>query len=157
MKRNKECRICRGTERYKNGRCAVCARSYYKEHRAANLGAMRAKEREYRERNKERVAAVCKRWRAENPERVLSLRRDAELRAIGFSTIEYEALLAKQKGACEICGTAPSGRRKPLAVDRCRSTEKVRGLLCHLCNLGLKRFEPEWFGKATAYLERTGT
>jgi Autographiviridae endonuclease VII len=52
----------------------------------------------------------------------------------GLSEEEYDALLAKQSGACAICRRRPKGR---LCVDHCHLTGMVRGLLCRKCNLGL--------------------
>jgi hypothetical protein len=53
----------------------------------------------------------------------------------GMSTEEYEDLFIKQKGLCAICKSRQSWQR--LAVDHCHKTNKVRGLLCHNCNVML--------------------
>ncbi len=53
----------------------------------------------------------------------------------GLSKEEYEVILADQKGVCAVCGSGPSGRGSKLYVDHCHKTNKVRGLLCHKCNL----------------------
>ena len=51
---------------------------------------------------------------------------------------EYEAMLIKQKGVCAICGGTD---KKRLAVDHCHDTQKIRGLLCTKCNVGLGYFK----------------
>ena len=49
---------------------------------------------------------------------------------------DYNALLIKQNNVCAICmQVCQSGRR--LCVDHCHVTGKVRGLLCHKCNVGI--------------------
>jgi len=49
-------------------------------------------------------------------------------------------MLEAQNGRCKICGTdAPNGMGT-FHVDHCHITSKVRGLLCHKCNVGLGHF-----------------
>lgn len=48
----------------------------------------------------------------------------------------------KQNHLCAICGKAETmkhkdGRVKPLCVDHCHTTDKIRGLLCGRCNSGI--------------------
>jgi len=63
-----------------------------------------------------------------------SSKRRAHLKRYGISPAEYNALLAKQNGACAICRRRSKGR---LCVDHCHVTGMIRGLLCDSCNLGL--------------------
>ncbi len=69
----------------------------------------------------------------------------------GLSPQDYDAMLAEQGGVCAICKTRPD---KPLFVDHCHATGKVRGLLCHPCNaaLGFMRDDPRLTAAATEYL-----
>ncbi len=80
----------------------------------------------------------------------------------GITQEQYDALLAKQGGACAICRrTNPSGR--DLAVDHdhaccpgAKSCGKcVRSLLCSRCNIGIGQFldDPPLLRAAAAYLE----
>lgn len=61
----------------------------------------------------------------------------------------YHLLLEKQNGVCAICQNeelvidAQSKKVKPLSVDHCHKTNKIRGLLCTNCNLGLGHFKNE--------------
>ena len=77
-----------------------------------------------------------------------------------ISVEEYLALALKQNGCCAICGgrnkEGPQRRAQHLAVDHCHASEKVRGLLCTNCNLGLGNFQdsPAFLRLAAAYLER---
>ena len=72
----------------------------------------------------------------------------------GMSLVDYDALLALQGGVCAICGKKSKRR---LVVDHCHSRHRVRGLLCHKCNLGLGMFDDDIdrLRAAIAYLERS--
>lgn len=76
-------------------------------------------------------------------------------RQYGLSLEDFERLNRAQKGRCAICGEKVTDR--PLDVDHCHKTNRVRGLLCHRCNLGLYTFkdDPYILRIAVAYLERT--
>jgi Recombination endonuclease VII len=78
--------------------------------------------------------------------------RKYRLSRYGLTVEAYEALLARQDGACAICGT--KFEQTP-CVDHCRKTKKVRGLLCSNCNVavGLFREDPNLLRKAATYLE----
>lgn len=59
-------------------------------------------------------------------------------------------MLLKQKGLCAICAKEP----KKACVDHDHKTGKVRGILCHRCNIGLPYVEEMNFRiSATRYLE----
>jgi hypothetical protein len=63
-----------------------------------------------------------------------SLRNGKLKRLYGISAADYDALLAKQGGACAICRKRSKER---LCVDHCHLTGTVRGLLCSACNIAL--------------------
>ena len=69
----------------------------------------------------------------------------------GLSLQDYRAMRERQKNVCGICKTPG----KPLCIDHCHATGKVRGLLCRNCNLGLGNYKdnPVFTRAATAYLE----
>lgn len=72
---------------------------------------------------------------------------------------DYDRLLARQGGACAICGgTSPGGRRgvETFNVDHCHKTGRVRGLLCTPCNrgIGLLGDASDLLRAAAAYLSR---
>ena len=62
-------------------------------------------------------------------------------------------LYEKQQGKCKICGMEPETSRG-LHIDHCHGTGKVRGLLCHGCNVGIgsMREDPDVLSKAIEYL-----
>jgi hypothetical protein len=81
--------------------------------------------------------------------------RDKALRQKYNSSLEeYNLLYQRQEGRCAICG-GPSGPRKNFDVDHNHQTNKVRGLLCITCNLGLGAFKdrPDLLQSASKYLE----
>lgn len=61
----------------------------------------------------------------------------------GITGEAYDRLLADQHGKCALCRRAestPSGKTgnlRPLSVDHNHRTGKIRGLLCHKCNIVL--------------------
>jgi hypothetical protein len=60
------------------------------------------------------------------------------MRNYGITIRDYDRILAEQGGKCAICGTSQSDRKDgKLVVDHCHASGKVRGILCHKCNLML--------------------
>ena len=66
---------------------------------------------------------------------------ETKLRFFGITKEEYEDLRKVHNDCCAICGIHESDARNSrtkhygLYIDHCHSTKKVRGLLCHSCNL----------------------
>jgi hypothetical protein len=62
-------------------------------------------------------------------------------RKFGVSYKEYLQMLDKQNGCCANAGcktTSPGAPgRSRFYIDHCHKTNKIRGLLCHHCNLAL--------------------
>ena len=85
-------------------------------------------------------------------------KRDARLRSdFGISAEEYDAILARQRGGCAICGdTTGDGNGRRLHVDHCHASGVVRGLLCAACNFGLGKFkdDPRLLRRAAQYVDR---
>ena len=54
-------------------------------------------------------------------------------RMYGMSFEQYVKMFNNQSGSCKICGIKPND--KPLFVDHCHNSKRVRGLLCSKCNL----------------------
>lgn len=68
----------------------------------------------------------------------------------GLSLVDYDTLVKKQNKKCAICARIPA----VLCVDHCHDTGKVRGLLCHGCNLALGHFKNgELLSAAKSYLQ----
>jgi hypothetical protein len=50
---------------------------------------------------------------------------------------EYDRMLSAQGGQCAICKTSDPKGKGSFHVDHCHETDRIRGLLCHNCNVGL--------------------
>lgn len=143
--------------------------AYSKGWRVRNKERLRQLQRERRAKNKDKDRENRLRWYAENREKVLSYQREyrskhADLyrersrewhkahryRSYGLSRNEYTALVEAQAGSCRICS-----KQKPLVIDHCHTTGKVRGLLCRSCNtlIGLAFDDAHTLERAIEYLQ----
>jgi hypothetical protein len=158
----KKCKGCdeeKSINEFSKGRnkCKSCAMDYYREYYHTHP--------EYAASKRERLETV----RAEiesDPVRLGLIRERRNERAskrdrkrkYNLTHDQYMAMFQQQNGLCAICGKAEtlkkkSGEVRSLAVDHCHVTNKVRGLLCFMCNTKLKGLEDEGFRKAaSAYL-----
>lgn len=81
------------------------------------------------------------------------------MKKYGLTDADYKALFDRQGGLCALCGTdRPGGRFKVLHVDHCHETGRVRGLLCHRCNVALGTLgdTPKSIAAALEYVEGKG-
>jgi hypothetical protein len=81
-------------------------------------------------------------------------------RRYGLLEENLRDLMDSQKGCCWICQKSlinPERNSNSMHIDHCHKTNKVRGLLCGVCNtrIGLV-FEKrgDWYYKAQEYLSR---
>lgn len=71
--------------------------------------------------------------RGVNPEN----KRNAQLKhRYGITLDQYNDMLEAQAGVCKVCGGPPM-HRGTYHVDHDHETGKIRGLLCHKCNVAL--------------------
>jgi hypothetical protein len=73
----------------------------------------------------------------------------------GIGIEEYNLMFINQSGQCLICKKHQSEFKRALAVDHCHTTNKIRGLLCHKCNLilGYAHDDVEILKSAIEYLK----
>lgn len=86
-----------------------------------------------------------------------AVKKNSHLKDTFEITLEqYDQILDSQGGVCAICGGINQDGRR-LAVDHNHKTEKIRGLLCGVCNtrLGILEIE-EWCSLAYNYLRLHG-
>lgn len=111
-----------------------------------------ASDPEYRARQQARTRAWNRQRALERPDEARAANRRNALKKYGITPEDYDRML-KEQGGCAICGaTEPGGRGKNFHVDHCHSTGRVRGLLCHHCNVGIGMLR-ENFEDAAKYLK----
>lgn len=141
----------------KDGRTPVC-KSCLKKYRDDNKVQRQITIQAWRRANPEKMigyrkgsasknAERVRKWRAKNPDYKLGL-------DYGITRVQYNEMFEKQNGCCAICKRHQSEFSKALHVDHCHKSDKVRGLLCHQCNvaLGLLKDDSTRLESAIAYL-----
>jgi hypothetical protein len=83
--------------------------------------------------------------------------RNQQRSITNISRFDYAKLLVDQNNCCAICGVEATGMKRELSVDHNHETNKIRGLLCTHCNVGLGNFRDSTtlLSVAIEYLERT--
>ncbi len=101
------------------------------------------KQREYRKNNRDKVREASRKSEARR-----------RLRRYNLTLEDYQELFKTQGSKCGICGTLQP-TTKNWHLDHCHTTLKVRGILCHHCNLllGNSRDSVEILEAAIRYLK----
>lgn len=87
---------------------------------------------EWKINNRDKLLEHRRKWAKNNPEKIRENSRKQSLRRkYGLTVEEYESILRGQGGVCLICKTV----EKRFVVDHDHKTGRVRGILCHNCNL----------------------
>lgn len=111
--------------------------------------------RKWRLANHEKTKELQRRsyYRAKEKEPTLNRRRRLKSK-YGLSQEDVDRILVSQDGKCSGCGLPLT--MNIIAVDHNHKTNKVRGLLCTLCNtsLGHAKDNPETLRRLADYLER---
>jgi hypothetical protein len=107
----------------------------------------------YRKANEVRVRSQTRQWIQAHP----GIQREYNLQKFGLTVNEYEAQMIRQGGVCACCGSPPTAKRR-LAVDHDHVSGRLRGLLCHRCNLGIGSLGDSIEGveRALVYLRQEG-
>lgn len=102
-------------------------------------------------------------WRIKNRDKYNSDMRDynkvhyrrLHLMRYKLTPDQYQSMIKAQDGKCKICNVIPKTKR-PLAIDHCHTTNKVRGLLCYGCNRAIAILDkPGLLKSALEYLNIT--
>lgn len=120
--------------------------SWQKEYRIKNKEILREKRlKKYRE-NPEKYREIARRHKEKYPERILATNLRAKY---GIGIDDWYSILAKSDGKCMICSSD-----KHLRLDHCHDSGRVRGALCHRCNIGIGMFDdnPDALWRAVCYL-----
>lgn len=97
----------------------------------------------------------CRKDYRDNNKQKIRFQRIQKVYAL--SELEHTTMLVSQNYRCAICKTdKPTGRNNILHIDHCHTTGKIRGLLCHHCNVALgSMFDNiESLKSAILYLEK---
>ena len=110
-------------------------RAYSKAWYHRNKEKARAYAAEKRKANPEAHKASKRRWAANNPGKAKESGRRTKLKAYGITLEQYNAMFEAQGSVCKICGSASPRNRNGWSLDHCHATNRVRGILCHPCNV----------------------
>jgi hypothetical protein len=92
-----------------------------------------------------RAIAISAEYRRTHPKEYRAGIRNSTLRAkYGIDSAGFERMAAAQDRKCKICSVelvfTGLNQKARAVVDHCHNTGRVRGVLCHRCNLGLGCF-----------------
>ena len=96
-------------------------KAWYARQKELNLGKLQAKYRCYRFLGK------------------MKKQENYLIKKYGLNWAAFNELMAQQDNCCAIC-KKPLDEYSKTRVDHCHTTGKVRGILCHGCNVGLGYF-----------------
>jgi len=95
-------------------------------------------DKKWQKKNREKVLAYRKKYAEKHPQIV----KNGQLKnRFGITLVEYNQFLHKQNNKCALCFIDQQNCSKAFAVDHNHITGKIRGLLCHPCNVGLGCFK----------------
>ncbi len=139
-------------------KCKICTRIYKKIYRSQphikkqikdyNTANRKKRNTYYRECNKN---PKRKEW-MRNYNRQHKLKKNYNLTLEDFNN-----MLKKQQNSCAICNNVFKSGARYIHVDHCHKTNKVRGLLCPYCNVGIGNFfdKQHLLNKAIKYLDKS--
>ena len=132
------CAKCGDSRRTKQGECKTC---------------VKLRQQVWYQQNKAKVAAYKKAWLLEHPDRSDELDLMVRVRRYGLTLDQYRQMVVQQNGLCCICDRS-FGRGD---IDHDHVTGRVRGILCHACNIGVGAFQdnPAILQRAILYISAT--
>jgi len=137
--------------------CKTCQSEWAKKYNKSSRG--KENRENWKNKNAEKIKAYYELYRNDPAKQKASKKyhRNYWLRTkFGITAKDYGDMLAKQDGKCAICGATEShSKGNRLCIDHDHKTGKVRGLLCHNCNVGIGNFKDSLllFREAINYLE----
>lgn len=102
-----------------------------------NIEKKRAYARKWDIENPGRIAAYREEWRRNHPNFSEHTRGIGLKHRFGITLDQWNELFTQQGKCCAICAATEPGRKTGWHTDHCHETKKVRGILCHGCNVGL--------------------
>jgi hypothetical protein len=135
--------------------------AYAKEYYRRNKDECKKFQRNYYLKNKDACKEKARVYAAKNRHRTRARARLRHLlSAYGLTPEQFKELAANQGGKCPLCDrqlqlSADGLNSHQAPVDHCHKSERVRGILCVNCNLGLGLVEREgWLDRALAYKKK---
>lgn len=118
--------------------CKLCIGKYRKKYYQKNRKACDANTTAWRKANKDRIKVIFRRSQAKH--------------RYGLSLEMYDSMTT---GPCSICGDMPNGKKRH-HLDHCHNTNKARGALCSVCNIGIGmlKHDTHILRKAISYLNK---
>lgn len=108
------------------------------EKRLARNARSREKRAENPEHYRQIEARKRERIRQDRPDEYRRQYMSSNLKKTHGITLEQKrSMLSAQGGKCAICGTTEPGGRGDFHVDHSHENGKIRGVLCHRCNIGI--------------------
>lgn len=104
----------------------------------------------------EAAARKIREYNKTHPEMIKKVNRKSKLkREYGLTLEEYDHMLLSQGGVCKVCKGPPLAKDNTYHVDHDHVSGKVRGILCHPCNVAIGNAleSPERLRKLADYLE----
>ena len=128
-----------------------------RQYAAANAEAAAERMAAWAPLNRDKLNANSARYVDRHPERRTESSRRSYLKKYGLTPERFAEMLINQSGVCAICRTDKPGGKGTWRVDHNHTTGRVRGLLCHGCNvaLGHMKDNPETCETAAVYLRKT--
>jgi hypothetical protein len=134
--------------------CVICLRKYRKKYKLTDAYKTYIKSPKVYERRK-RWAEKNKEWL--NDYQKLNNRSWRLQKVYGITEEDYKQILQKQNGCCAICKSNVSNTKLTdyMVIDHDHKNNKIRGLLCAICNqaLGLFKDNIKNLQEAIKYLE----
>jgi hypothetical protein len=113
-------------------------------------------------KDKETTNAYYRKDRKKHPEKYRAAvaaywKRTGRFRVHGIGPDEFEAMYLAQGGKCAICKKDIPYIGKETHIDHDHKTNKIRGLLCAKCNMGIGHFDDDTMilEAAIKYLRRS--
>ena len=149
-------------DKYGRNRCKECHKERVAKYRASHKAQLYEATKIWRSNNREKTNAQMRERRRQKPQVYM---KDKLMNQYRLTFEQYSIMLEACRQKCEICGKDEIRQRKGviqrLSVDHCHEAEekgimKVRGLLCHNCNIMLGSFKEDinTLKSAIAYLEK---
>jgi hypothetical protein len=103
--------------------------------------------------------AAARKIRVEQPERYAKYKKRnkgyLKEKRYGITQQQFDQILVDQNNKCKLC-YSEFKNSKDTHIDHCHDQNRVRGLLCNLCNVGLGQFKDnvEYMYNAIKYLNK---